>query len=465
MQVYPMLGYQEQSTCMELCLKLGGQSPSVKTLKEWEYLYKEVQHISPDPRQLPDYIWLSATEGDRNLDLRRLENWPKGTEAEEGKWREYYTGDELTNFTKPWFSSNGDTEEGNHSNCIFYSPQRFPTASWQEWQCQAENYGCPCSFETPPNLLLRGVCQGSSIEQIRYTPKQFPSDPSDMFMVGAESSQLRFEKNFSRWVLRSPFRNVTATSMASQVSYALGTQNWTVTGDSPACSSDGKPYTREMKLTGCSTTEFTCSTGQCISMEQRCNQVQDCLGSDKSDEWNCNNIHIEDGYTREIPPISTTGSGENKKTIPVQVEVSMILQKVVTIEEEEHSISFKFQISMEWKENRVTYRNLKEDWTINTVREEDVKTLWLPLVIYTNTDQQETTRLGEKWEWSTIMHVLKQGDHSRNSFSELDEAYVFKGEENSLRMEQIYTRPFQCVFKLSKYPFDTQVSITYLVPK
>ena len=88
-QVYPMQGYQEQSTCMELCQKLGGQSPSVKTLKEWEYLYKEVQHISPDPRQLPDYIWLSATEGDRNL--WRLENWPKGTEAEEGKWRDYYT--------------------------------------------------------------------------------------------------------------------------------------------------------------------------------------------------------------------------------------------------------------------------------------------------------------------------------------------------------------------------------------
>ena len=107
---------------------------------------------------------------------------------------------------------------------------------------------------------------------------------------------------------------------------------------------------------------------------------------------------------------------------------------------------------------------MKKDWTINTVKEEDVKTLWLPLVIYTNTDQQETTRLGEQWEWSTIMHVLREGGYTRNSLDEVDEAYVFKGEENSLRMVQIYTRAFQCVFMLSEYPFDTQVSATDLFP-
>ena len=51
-----------------------------------------------------------------------------------------------------------------------------------------------------------------------------------------------------------------------------------------------------------------------------------------------------------------------------------------------------------------------------------------------------------------------------NSITELDEAFNFKGEENSLRMEQIYTKAFQCVFMLTKYPFDTQVSIIHLAP-
>ena len=39
----------------------------------------------------------------------------------------------------------------------------------------------------------------------------------------------------------------------------------------------------------------------------------------------------------------------------------------------------------------------------------------------------------------------------------IDEAELFKGAENSLIMDQTYTHDFQCVFKLDKYPFDSQV--------
>ena len=83
--------------------------------------------------------------------------------------------------------------------------------------------------------------------------------------------------------------------------------------------------------------------------------------------------------------------------------------------------------------------------------------LWLPLVIYWNTDQEETTRLGENWEWTTEISVQKEGEAKMNSREDIDEAENFKGTENSLRMEQTYTHAFQCVFRLSKYPFDTQV--------
>ena len=89
--------------------------------------------------------------------------------------------------------------------------------------------------------------------------------------------------------------------------------------------------------------------------------------------------------------------------------------------------------------------------------QEEIDMLWLPLVIYWNTDQEETTRLGESWEWKTDVSVQKEGEARMNSKEDIDEAEIFKGSENSLKMEQTYTRAFQCVFKLSKYPFDTQV--------
>ena len=83
--------------------------------------------------------------------------------------------------------------------------------------------------------------------------------------------------------------------------------------------------------------------------------------------------------------------------------------------------------------------------------------VYSPRVIYWNIDQEETTRLGENWEWTTDIFVQREGKAKRNLNEEIDEADIFKAAENSLIMEQTYTHAFQCVFMLSKYPFDTKV--------
>ena len=215
-----------------------------------------------------------------------------------------------------------------------------------------------------------------------------------------------------------------------------------------------------MKLTGCKKEEFTCDDGQCIKMEERCDQIPQC--EDETDERNCKILVLQHGYNKEVPPIVRTGKKfQEKKLLPVKV--SLTLQKVIAIEEDDYSISFKFKISLMWRENRVTYQNLKTDSTNNLLRQDEVRTLWLPLVIYWNTDQEETTRLGVEWEWKTEILVEREGNLSRNSKTNIDEAEIFQGTENSLRMEQTYTHAFQCVFKLSEYPFDTQVYAYYLV--
>ena len=137
----------------------------------------------------------------------------------------------------------------------------------------------------------------------------------------------------------------------------------------------------------------------------------------------------------------------------------MTLKKVVDIEEDNYSISFKFRTHLSWRENRVNYQNLKKDSTNNMLTQDEEVMLWLPLVIYSNTDQEETTRLGVEWEWKTDIFVEREGEATRNSDEDIDEAEIFLGSENSLRMEQTYTHAFHCVFQLSKYPFDTQVTL------
>ena len=140
------------------------------------------------------------------------------------------------------------------------------------------------------------------------------------------------------------------------------------------------------------------------------------------------------------------------------MSISITLKKVVEIEEVDHSIHLKFRINLQWKENRVKYQNLKHKTSLNALTKSDISMLWLPLLIYDNTDQEESTRLGMDWEWVTGVSVIKEGDFTRSGLEEIDEAEIFEGDENTLMMAQTYTHEFQCKYLLQRYPFDTQVT-------
>merc|ERR1712004_672056 len=77
-------------------------------------------------------------------------------------------------------------------------------------------------------------------------------------------------------------------------------------------------------------------------------------------------------------------------------------------------------------------------------------------VIYENTDQKESTRLGVQWEWETSVVVERNKNGTAAGLEVVDETEISLGEENSLVMFQTYTHDFQCIFDLKKYPFDTQ---------
>ena len=53
-----------------------GRSPPVTSREEWEFFTREVDLIIYDRSILPD-MWLSATEGDKDQRLAKLDQWPK----------------------------------------------------------------------------------------------------------------------------------------------------------------------------------------------------------------------------------------------------------------------------------------------------------------------------------------------------------------------------------------------------
>ena len=230
MNIFPMSKLLFHSDCMNHCKTLRGRSPSVRSLMGWNNLWKELKYISPIASKLPDRIWLSTTEGDRSdnkgYKLGEPDHWPEGKKAEEGVWRDYYTGEQLENYTKPWMTSHEDKEHGGAYNCIIFYPKFGEARSWIEWQCGLPNTGCPCTYETPPLIHLRGFCSDTLLEHSRYTVGQSPSDPGNIILVGHRSAKIQYDSSLGNWEYIDPGVNVTARSRASPDSLALGKHNW-----------------------------------------------------------------------------------------------------------------------------------------------------------------------------------------------------------------------------------------------
>ena len=152
-------------------------------------------------------------------------------------------------------------------------------------------------------------------------------------------------------------------------------------------------------------------------MEERCDQVTQCR--DKSDENNCNLIVFEDNYNNKVPPF-TVNPGD-KSLVPVTVKVSTSLS---AISEFSHTIDLKLGITLEWYENRVLYHNLKTEEALNVLNDVEVSTIWIPYIIFQNTDDGEAVKvdaLTEDGQIRTTVSVTRENDFTRSGPEVADE--------------------------------------------
>ena len=420
-----MAKFHTMESCMWHCQKMKGRAPGVTSVESWQALSSFVQRevFDEDIFSLVG-LWMAVT--DRQV---------------EGVWRDYYD-DTVLDFTPP-FTGTGPNG-GSRENCAFeINPQ-----NWIDWLCTAAGtggVGCLCSKTRRPFLRLRGVCPGSALDDFYLaTNRKFESNK--FVYVSNKDTDITYTDG--RWELSKTIHDVTATSDSSLHSYVLGSHTWKIEKDNKVCN-NGEPYTAQLKLTGCAEGEFTCKDGQCITMEQRCNQLLNCR--DQSDEDDCQLLVFPSSYKQNVPPVYFSG-GSNFR--PANVNISIILLKIVSLEEVSHTIDFQFSIVLEWKENRVDFQNLKQETSLNALTIEEIHSLWLPYIVYGNTNNKEAVELdmGVK----TTITVTREGAFVRSGPEEVDETELFRGDENKLTMNQTYTKNFQCEYQLERYPFDTQ---------
>ena len=69
----------------------------------------------------------------------------------------------------------------------------------------------------------------------------------------------------------------------------IGTHKW-VTGSENALCGRLEGYTTEMTFSKCYPNKYTCNSGHCINLHQKCDTDIDC--KDKSDEQNCQYLRL-----------------------------------------------------------------------------------------------------------------------------------------------------------------------------
>ena len=173
---------------------------------------------------------------------------------------------------------------------------------------------------------------------------------------------------------------------------------------------------------------------------------------DESDENNCVTVVVKENYNKKIAPFSF--DKETNTIVPVNVDISMDVVDVLSINEVDQEFELKLSLIMEWYDARITYHNLKITRSANVPTAEEVLKIWLPFVIFDNTKQNEATVL----DGNTKITFTREGNYTPANDDETHEINLFSGTENRITFQQVYSKYFKCEYLLQLFPFDTQVS-------
>ena len=234
----------KMTDCRELCPKLQeeGRMPSIATEEKLEKVVSKMRE------NLIDILWA-----------------PVAKSSNSSQWIDIYSGEPIEDSAIWW---PGFPDENPQAKCAILNDKV------KNWECEVSGGRggrfCACHFPKRPFLLLRGLCKDSHLDQL-YLPRNERVQRTITY-YGTVRSTAMFNGTF--WQMKTAFFKTTAVSDAPDASFMLGKYNWTVKGDSAKCAK-GNVYTKELKLTGCKEEQFTCDDGQCIAMEERCNQVSD----------------------------------------------------------------------------------------------------------------------------------------------------------------------------------------------
>ena len=139
------------------------------------------------------------------------------------------------------------------------------------------------------------------------------------------------------------------------------------------------------------------------------------------------------------------------------VNISVIIEDIVSINEVNEALTAKLNIRREWLDSQLTFKNLKEDNFLNELTPEDQEMVWKPTIIYYNVAHGEkVTKMSEKEHlaWRIVRNeenLFVHGDETN-----MNNVLLYKGSMNKERVDKRWHIEWMCSFDMAWYPFDTQ---------
>ncbi len=160
----------------------------------------------------------------------------------------------------------------------------------------------------------------------------------------------------------------------------------------------------------------------------------------------CTVYEKDDSYIKQMPPEPLHGDELTK--VHMGVDILAILE----IAEVDSFIQLQLSISLTWLDGRLTMVDLNEEDDLNTLTWEARQEVWIPQVVFYNTEVKQETLNDEK----AFATVKRSGAYQRRGLTSLHNAYLYRGDENPVTLSRVYSGKFICEFNMVVYPFDTQ---------
>lgn len=255
------------------------------------------------------------------------------------------------------------------SHNVIWENGSFLSITQKSTPCYSDFHNFVCSIKSGTTIKLFGL-QGK-IKHVADSLYHFDFSGGKHFLRGFQKSFISAENNkWCLYLLLNATSPVGCTDTSSDFP-PVGRRLWSMASNESI----------RMTLSGCKEDQFTCDSGYCISLTNRCDALQHC--NDGSDEDNCGVIRMKMEQYRSVTSVPFNS---------LQVEAIFELLKVTDINLIRNNFDASLSLRLSWTDERLQFFNLPPNAS-SSWKLQQLYYFWQPEVLLRPVENDDKAKL------------------------------------------------------------------------